>query len=150
MVSILAFTACGTKEVKVAVATDSPVQKTAHEVMEANKVKSEFSNPGFMAGSSFGEFFISMLRTQNYDMALRFTSKGSKNKFGMDVILDKYNSFKFNYKLTQKSMSQVGDTITIVYATNEMATGKLKKMTVVLENDTCKLVLPDNLEDLLK
>jgi len=139
--SFLAFTAC---EPKVEVSTVKEIVQTVPEQ------SSDFSNPGFMAGSSFGEFFISMLRTQNYDMALKFTSKGSRDKFTETAILNKYSTFRYNYVLAQHSITQVGDTFTVTYATNEMATGKLKKLTLVLENDSCKLVLPDNLDDLLK
>ena len=140
--AVMFLTSCASKENKVEVSTVSEnVQEIAH---------SEFSNPTFMNGSSFGKFFISMLRTQNYEMALAFTSKGSKEKFGSKAILNAYKLFDRNYELTQKSMVKSNDTITIVYTTNEMATGKLKKMTLVLENDTCKLVLPDNLQNLLR
>lgn len=114
------------------------------------KEKKEFSNPSFIAGSTFGEFFVSMLRTQNYDMALKFTSNGSKEKFGSESILKKYKSYDLNYSLKLKSVVQVADTFNLVYVTNEYATGKMKKMTVVVENDSCKLVLQDKNYDILK
>jgi hypothetical protein len=140
LTAFIFLASCGSKEkpeVKVA---------STHEV----ESKVSFSDPARIAGSSFGEFFISMIRTQNYDMALKFTAKGSVKKYGAEVIKAKYQNFDFNYKLTQKSMSVSGDTITLAYTTNEYATGKVKKMTVVVENDTCKLVLPENLGELLK
>jgi hypothetical protein len=143
MVSV-AFASCGTKETSKETPTDIV------KVSEVPTASLEFSDPARIAGSSFGEFFISMIRTQNYDMALKFTSKGSIEKFGVEKIMEKYKNFKYNYVLAQKSMSKEGNTITLMYATNEMATGKLKKMVVVVENDSCKLVLPDNLDDLLK
>lgn len=110
----------------------------------------EYSDPARIAGSSFGEFFISMIRTQNYDMALKFTSKESIEKFGVDKIVEMYKNFDFNYTLTQKSISKENDTFTLLYATNEYATGKFKRMTVVVENDSCKLVLPDNLDEFFR
>lgn len=109
-----------------------------------------FSNPSNVYGSNFGQFFISMLRTQNYDMALKFTSKESVKKFGAAKITEKYKSFNFNYKLVQKSITKDGGKTTIVYVTNEMATGKMKTMTLVVENDSCKVVLPANLGEFLK
>jgi hypothetical protein len=112
--------------------------------------KGQFSNPSNIYGSSYGTFFISMLRTQNYDMALKFTSKESIKKFGVDKIKQKYQDFNFNYKLVQKSMTTSGGKTTIVYVTNEMATGKIKTMTLIVENDSCKIVLPNNLAEFLK
>jgi len=109
-----------------------------------------FSNPSNIYGSNFGQFFVSMLRTQNYDMALKFTSKESIKKFGTAKIMEKYKAFNYNYKLTQKSITKDAGKMTIVYVTNEMATGKMKTMTIVVENDSCKVVLPNNLSEFLK
>lgn len=142
LMALVVFSSCGNKET-----SDAPVKEQVTKTVDA---KIDFSDPARMGGSSFGEFFIAMLRTQNYDMALKFTSKGSIDKFGSDKILEKYKDFKFNYKLVQKSKSASGDTITLKYATDEYATGKLKTMVVVVENDSCKLVLPENLDDLLR
>jgi hypothetical protein len=118
--------------------------------VNTNAQTGAFSNPSNIYGSNFGQFFISMLRTQNYDMALKFTSKESVKKFGATKIAEKYKTFNFNYKLTQKSITKDGGKITIVYVTNEMATGKMKTMTLVIENDSCKIVLPSNLGEFLK
>jgi hypothetical protein len=142
LMSLVVLASCGTKE-----STEVPVKSKTVQVVDA---KIDFSDPARMGGSSFGEFFISMIRTQNYNMALKFTSKGSIEKFGSEKILDKYKDFSFNYKLVQKSVSTSGDTITLKYSTDEYATSKLKTMVVVVENDSCKLVLPENLDDLLK
>lgn len=145
LVCSLVLFSCGNKETKETVIV-KPVKSI--------EAKVDFSNPAVIGGSNFGNFFISMVKTQNYDMALKFTSKESKNKFGTDVILAKYKSFNFNYKLGNASISKVmvGDTLkyTLTYTTNEYATGKIKEMTLIVENDSCKLVLPDNLNDLLK
>lgn len=108
----------------------------------------DYSNPARMAGSNFGAFFISMLKTQNYDMALRFTSQPSIKKFGKEAILNKYKIFDFNFKLKLSSISssQDGSKFTLKFITNEFATGKFKLMNVILENDTCKLLLTNDLE----
>ena len=134
---------CSNKEVDNKVVV--PINSVTEELIAL-----DFSNPAFMVGSSFGIFFVSMIRTQNYDMALKFTSKESIEKFGVDKIKVKYENFKFNYILAQKSITKKGNIFTIAYTTNEYATGKIKKMTVALENDSCKIVLPDNLDDLLR
>ena len=136
----LTFASCGTKEVS------KEVVSTASVVEDA---KVDFSNPAFFAGSNFGEAFISMFKNQS-DLAVKFTSKGSLDKFGVDKVRDKYESFAYNYNLVLASSKVVNDTITLKFTTNEYATGKFKIMKVVVENDSCKLVLPDNLDDLLK
>lgn len=120
------------------------------EILSVNSSETNFSNPAFINGSNFGMFFISMLRTQNYDMALDFTSKSSINKFGLSVLKEKYKNFKFDYNLKLVSESINKNDITLKFTTSEFATGKFKEMTVVVENDSCKLILPDNLDEFLK
>ena len=137
----LAFAACGNKEqVKETV--------TVAKVAEVTVANLEFANPAYIAGSNFGEFFISMLKTQNYNMALKFTSKTSIEKFGVEKIKEKYVNFKINFKLKLASKSIDGNILK--FTTNEFATGKFKTMTIAIENDSCKLVLPDDLSDFLK
>lgn len=142
---IIFLASCGNKkaEDKVSkVSIPAPVAKV--------DAKLEFADPARVGGSSFGEFFISMIKTQNFDMALKFTSKESIDNFGSDVILNKYREFKYNYKLNLASINKEGNVYKLQYTTNEYATGKFKTMTVVVENDTCKLVLPEKIEDFLK
>lgn len=140
-IASLAFASCGNKE---------QVKETiiVSKVVEAPARSLEFSNPAYIAGSNFGEFFISMLKTQNYDMALKFTSKASIEKFGVEKIKEKYANFKFNFKLKLASKSADGNILK--FTTNEFATGKFKTMTIAIENDSCKLVLPDDLNEFLK
>lgn len=137
----LSFASCGNKEqVKEVVLSKTTITTPVADL--------EFANPAYIAGSNFGEFFISMLRTQNYDMALKFTSKESIEKFGVEKIKAKYADFKFNYKLKLVSKSTDGNTLK--FTTTEKATGKFKTMNISIENDSCKLVLPDKLDEFLK
>jgi hypothetical protein len=150
----LALVSCGNKETKEQIEAKQIFKEAKAEAFNHSLPSIDFSNPALIGGSNFGNFFISMVKTQNYDMALKFTSTESKNKFGTATILAKYRDFNFNYKLGNASISKaiVGDTLKYIltYTTNEYATGKIKEMTLVVENDSCKLVLPDNLNDLLK
>lgn len=106
-------------------------------------VSKPYANPANVFGSNFGDFFISMLGNQHYDMALKFTSKESIKKSGANKVLESYNSYDYNYKLKVKSIVKVNEVYIIKFTTNEFATGKFKEMRVVVENDSCKIVLQD-------
>jgi len=140
---IMLLSACGHKTETVVVAP------AITDFVVTEDVK-PFSNPANIEGSNYGSFFMAMFKTQNYDMALKFTSKGSVEKHGATNILKFYESFTRNYSLVQESILTKADTITIKYTTTEVATGKFKTIKVVLENDSCKIVLPDNLSEFLK
>jgi hypothetical protein len=106
-------------------------------------VSKPYANPANVFGSNFGDFFISMLGNQHYDMALKFTSKESIKKFGVKAVQESYLGYDYNYKLKVKSIVKVNEVYVVKFATNEFATGKFKEMRVVVENDSCKIVLQD-------
>lgn len=148
---VIVLSSCGNKEVTVnPIPTTAMSSETGVDISVIDSKEKPFVNPALFQGSNFGEFFISMLRTQNYDMALKFTSKASIEKFGVNKIKEKYQNFKFNYNLKLSSSSEENNIITLKLSTNELATGKLKEMKVIIENDSCKLVLPDNIDNFLK
>ena len=142
----LVFVSCGTKET-----VKEPTASVEAKTVVAPDAKLDFSDPSRMSGNTnFGAFFIVMFRHGDYDMALKFTSKGSIEKFGKDKIKDTYANFPYNYTLHLADSKTKNDTITLSFSTNEYTMGKFKHMIVVVENDSCKLVLPDNLDDFMK
>jgi hypothetical protein len=134
---------CGQKETK---SFDESNVEVSKEVV----VDPSMSNPELFLGSGVGPAFMSFVKTQNFELALQFTSKESIDKHGSEVILNKYKSLKTNYTLKKVSTSKNGDETILRYTTNEFATSKFKDFIVVIENDSCKILLPDNLEEFLK
>ena len=124
---------CGAKEVSNTVVSEPKVESGV-----------EFANPAFMSGSDFGSFFLSMLRTQNYDMAMKFVSKKSIDTYGKAAIESALKGYQYNYNLKLASVD--ANTSVLKFTTNEFATGKFKTMRYVVENDTCKVVLSKKLE----
>lgn len=109
------------------------------------------NSPSLFGGKDgFGKAFSGFVVYQNFDLAMKFTSRESIKKHGYEAVLKFYKSYKFNYKLTRSSMDVDGKYTNLRYKTNEIATGVTKNFVVVVENDSCKIVLPDNLSDFLK
>lgn len=112
-----------------------------------------FSNPAMIYGSDFGNMFKIFYAQGNYDYMLKFTSAKSIKKHGKDKVLDFYkNKFKFGYALgSLKSTTKEGDATILNYPDAKVfATKKVIRIPIVVENDSCKIVLPDNLGDFLK
>ncbi len=109
-----------------------------------------YSNPFFIYATDFGNFFQTMYQHARYGQMMAFTSSVSIDKFAKDVILDFYkNELDFGYNIGDYPLSSGtnGDTITINYKAKIMATDKIVRVNVIIENDSCKIVLPDNLEN---
>lgn len=142
--SLLLLVSCGSNTI------EEPTTKRDFdkEVLE----EKPFSNPMLIYGSDFGNFFKVLYAQGKFDEMLKFTSKTSIEKFGKDSILDFYkNDLKFGYEIG-KPHSQInsGDTITLNYNANIIATKRVVRISLLVENDTCKVVLPNNLNDFLK
>lgn len=106
------------------------------------------SNPAFMQGSDFGNLFQTLYRLGNFDDMMKFTSTGSIEHHGRDKVLKYYKTMEFGFTLKLVGQNVIGDTIQLNYTSRRVATKGVTRMLVVVENDTCKLVLPDNLNNL--
>lgn len=108
-----------------------------------------FSNPAIIYGTDFGNFFKTLYRQGKFDDMIKFTSQRSIDEFGEDVILEFYkNEMEFGYEIGKaKSQSKIGDVTTLNYDANIDATNVVVRLDVVIENDSCKIVLPNKLKD---
>lgn len=108
-----------------------------------------YSNPFLIYGSSFGNFFQTMYKHGKFKDMLAFTSKESVDKFGREKILAFYeNELKFGYDIGERAISSGtdGDVIILNYKSDVIATKRIIRMKVVVENDSVKIILPDNLK----
>lgn len=93
--------------------------------------------------SDFGNYFKSLCLSRNYDAMIKFTSSKSINKFGYDTILSYYKSMDFDYSMQLKSQKIYTDVINLKYETHIPYNNNLIELNikVIIENDTCKLIL---------
>lgn len=119
-----------------------PDTKTAIvSLSEKGDTNNLFLNPILIYGSSFGQYFQSLIKTSKFDVMLQFTSSKTIEKYGSDKLLKMYKQLDFAYPLKLKNSKQIqnGDT-ELTYETTIMATNKIFRMYVRVENDTTKLV----------
>ncbi len=122
---------------------------TAPAVVVKNQVedKIDLSDPAVFAGSDFGSYFTTLYRVGKFDEMLAFTSKRSIDEHGKDAILDFYkNDVKLGYDIKLTSKTVHGDTTTLNYDANIIATKRVIRIDVVVENDSCKVLLPKDLK----
>jgi hypothetical protein len=115
--------------------------------------KGPYANPAMIYGSDFGNMFKLFYAQGNFDYMLKFTSSESIKKHGKAKVLEFYkNKFKFGYALgSLKSTFKEGNVTILNYPDAKVfATKKVVRIPIVIENDSCKIVLSDNLNDFLK
>lgn len=108
-----------------------------------NLPEKPFSNPVLIYGSSFGNYFQALYKIGQFDQMMKFTSSESINKFGRDKILEFYKKMDFAYFIKLKSKNDNEGFVTLNYEAGIMATRSMVRIDVVLENDTCKILLKD-------
>jgi hypothetical protein len=137
-------------EIELNYEDDSPARGEGVEVYSQPLGSGPYSNPFFIYGTDFGNFFQTMYIHGRYDQMIEFTSSESIDKFGKNAILDFYkNELDFGYDIGKYPLSSGtdGDITVINYEANIMATKKIVRVSVVLENDSCKIVLPNKLKN---
>jgi len=127
--------------------TVNKVDTTSTSSVETKSVETAFSNPAFIYGSDFMSFMQSLRKTGKYDMMVKFTASESVEKFGTEKIKAFYEEkFTNMSKLELKSVTDnVDGSKTMNYVNLSVATKSTTSVTVVIENDSCKLILPTDL-----
>jgi len=105
--------------------------------------KGKWSNPVFVEGSSFGNYFQMLYKLNDFPTMLKFTSSECiKKNGGSKKVLEVFENIKFAYqiKLTNKTENSDG-TITLSYKKTGLAVEtSVLRMVVKVENDTVKFV----------
>lgn len=104
--------------------------------------KGPLSNPVFMYGSSFGNYFQILHKQGDFKTMLKFTSLECIKKNGKDKLLKEFENMKFDYEIKLKSKLENSDgTVTLNYEKPHVMTEKgILRIVVRVENDTVKFV----------
>lgn len=124
---------------------ETPVTESEPKKVEIEEVEKPYSNPAIIYGSDFMSFMQSLRKIGNYETMLCFTSSESVQKFGKEKV-KKYYEEKFTNmsKLDLKSITDNSDgTKTMNYVNLLVATKSATSVNVIIENDSCKLVIMD-------
>lgn len=106
-----------------------------------------YSNPALIFGTDFGRMFQVYYKQGKFDTMLQFTSRQSLNKFGSSKIKEYYSSMDFGYNLKLKSINKKENKYTMNYQVEIFATMKILRIVVIVENDSSKIILPDNFQE---
>jgi len=145
---VILFASCDNNVETLAVGSEPQIMDTTKDNV-SNEESKPFSNPAIIYGTDFGNFFRTLYKHGKYDDMIKFTSKESLDEFGEDEVRDFYkNKMKFGYEIGNPLSSNAnGDYITLNYNGNIIATKTVIRIVVRIENDSCKIVLPNKLKN---
>lgn len=132
LLSIFVFYSCSSSQ-------ENDVPQNVPTIRQQNNEQTtiKLNNPALFMGSTFGEFMQILHKTGEYNTMLTYTAGQTVKKFGKTELLHFYQKINFSYPLTLKAYKANQ----LHYQTTINATQKTIQIPVVIENDTCKLIL---------
>lgn len=136
-----------------ACSTEKPEEGKIMSVPEvdscAQETSLDYSNPAYMAGSDFGHMFQEFYKVQDYESMLAFTSSESIELHGEDVLLKHYEEMEFGFDLgTLESANENEDGVTTLFYLSELDATKMRTMfSLKDENDSCKVIIYQDIEN---
>lgn len=105
----------------------------------------DMSNPVLIYGSDIGNIFKTYYKVGNFSEMVRYTDKTTVSKYGADSLMKIYRKLNLGYDIKLKSMTAEGNEKILHYESSTFATKGVKRLHVVIENDTARIV-PQHLE----
>lgn len=119
-------------------------KETQRTETKKQKETIDYSNPGFIMGSDFGTYFQSLRKHGKYEDMIKFTSSESLEKYGKENLVDSYKNMKFAYNLGKAKIREEGDVYVLYYTEADVyATRVLVEISILIENDSCKIIIDD-------
>jgi len=103
------------------------------------------SDPAFMMGTSLGILFKTYYKVGDFSKMLTYTSRSTIEKYGAEKLRYMYRSLDLGYDMKLTNMTTEGKEKILHYEIAINATKKVKRLHVVIENDTARIV-PQHLE----
>jgi hypothetical protein len=153
IISILIFCSCGQNSQDPAGVIKSSDGSEFDSAVTAKDKTSEleskpFSDPAIIYGSDFGHFFQEMYKLGDYDGMLAFTSSESITLHGERTIVEHYKNMTFGFEFGKlKKIQEEDGRISMFYLSDIDATKVRFILHVKVENDSCKVLIHQNLKD---
>ena len=133
-------------------ATSFPTKRQQHTVEQSqNESKEEvqeafdMTNPAFMMGTNLGSLFKTYYKVGDFTNMIRYTSSTTIKKYGREKLLTIYRELNLGFDMAFKKMTNEGNEKILHYEVVINATKQVKRLHVVIENDTARIV-PQHLE----
>lgn len=115
------------------------------KLLENETMPQKLNNPAVFLGSSFGIYFQSLYRLNQYEKMMAFTSIDSRKKYS-DISIKKFYSESFYFDFTLGKLTSIikeGNTLELIYANAKIEGTSNRKIIIpiLIENDSCKVIL---------
>lgn len=105
--------------------------------------QTNYNDPIFFmsTGTSFPVYWQSLYKLGRFNEMLKWMSKKSRIKYSDKKLVAYFSEMQFAYPLKLKSTTKEGDTIVMNYMTAIFGTKSIRRISTVIENDSCRILL---------
>lgn len=129
-------------------------KKTVEPVKQKESIKSktfsndgfDMSNPSVFLGSDFGNFIRSLYGIGDFERMLKFTAAATINRYGKESLLQYYQKLDMRMEMKLLNVTDEDSLFVMHYECIDKATKVIRRLPVVVENDTVKLK-PSRIEE---
>ena len=132
---------CGDNNVKKLEEKQTSESDSTKEAVTEN---ADMSNPVLIYGTNIGSLFKTYYKVGDFNAMIRYTDKATIERYGRDSLMKIYRKLNLGYDIKLKNMTSEGDRKILHYESNTFATKGIRRLHVVIENDTARIV-PQNL-----
>jgi hypothetical protein len=105
----------------------------------------DMTNPAFMMGTNIGAIFKAYYKVGDFNKMITYTASSSIKKYGREKLRSIYRNLDLGFDMKFKNMTIEGNEKILHYEVVINATKMVKRLHVVIENDTARIV-PKHLE----
>ncbi len=140
---LLLMTSCKREATRV----DPVIEDEKEEIESEDKTRDEtvrvdWTNPVLIGAASFGNIININYKLGQFDELYRLTNSSLKSSLSSQEIINKYKQLPMGFDLDFPiNKTEEGGMIWLHYEVAINATKKIMRMPVVVEDDTCRLVL---------
>lgn len=126
---------------------DPVIEDDKEEIKREDKKRNEavgvdWTNPVLIGAASFGNIININYKLGKFDELYRLTNRSLKSSLSSQEIINKYKKLPMGFDLDFPiNKTEESGMIWLHYAVEINATKKIMRMPVVVEDDTCRLVL---------
>ena len=144
---LLLMTSCKREATRVDPVIEDEKEEIERDDKTKDKTKDEtvhvdWTNPVLIGAASFGNIININYKLGKFDELYRLTNSSLKSSLSSQEIINKYKKLPMGFDLDFPiNKTEEGGMIWLHYAVEINATKKIMRMPVVVEDDTCRLVL---------
>ena len=116
-------------------------QKNKKEIKQEELIEGfDLSKPALYMGTSFGEYIQGLYILGEFDKIISLISSKDKREFTNEELKELLVKNNFSYKIKLKRVEPIDSNAYILhYTSSEFATKNVKRLNLVLENDSLKV-----------